>query len=336
MPVDSAVRMLLHLATQLVAAGTPPIAWTVDPGLTCPTEAQLESAYRGEAASRTESSPPDLVVSVEITPSAGGVVRVALAAEPLGLKAEREIDAHRNRCEDVALTVAILVDAWLRDLPETSTPLAAPETVTGGEAPMAAPLTQATEVSAVVRPSPRPSKLGLDLRVAGGLWIASGAAVAPSVTVSAELDVSSLLGVALFASFQGNLSVDDAPAGSLLLHQQLFGALATFAIPGMNRLGVRGLTASVLAGVVLWHGTAQSFGYPISTSSEQLRPGLTAGGRLEQRIAGPLFLDLQTSFIFLNRSLNLEIDRLGGTTATLATLPTFALDVSLGMGIKVL
>ena len=49
----------------------------------------------------------------------------------------------------------------------------------------------------------------------------------------------------------------------------------------------------------------------------------------------PLFLQAQIAAILFSRSYAFEADRPGGDQATVATHPAFALDLGLGLGVKI-
>jgi hypothetical protein len=322
---------LAILELTMGSGGSPAIAWQVAPEHTCPTVAQLEEAFARLPAATPPEGLTDHQILAEVD-ATNGVVTLSLSVPQTELSERREIDVGKSPCKEIAQTIAIMAHAWLEHLPSLNSGTAMSEQAHAPTIAMSSSTTPSAIVHVEGQSVSSSSSLGLTLRLAADLVVAPGAGAAPAIALDAELQVAREIGVGLLASWIGNLTADDAPYGSIVVQQQIFGASAAWLI---GEVGVRGLSAALLGALVLWHGTAQSFGYPMTTTEQLLEPGILAAARLDQEIGGPLFLEAQISMVALVRSLSLQVNRPEAAPVTVAQIPWFALAVGVGFGVKI-
>ncbi len=330
-------------AQQAAPVFTPQISWSVEPGLTCPTRRLLENAYHRQTAAATTEGAPVLAVLVEVgrvSTDESLVVRLSIPA--FHQSEYRDIDVRGSNCREVVQTIVILAGAWVGNLQHlqnsatvaTGTAQKPPSPDDAYGFPLANSPTLPTVIHLEGAEGSSHDRLGLTLGLGAALWLASGGAAA-SIMLNAELRVSKTLAVGLLAAWIGDLSATDPPYGSVVVQRQLFGVSAGLAIPGVNRLGIQGLGADLVGALVVWHGNAQSLAYPVTVQSDLLDPGVMAGARLRQRIGDLLFLQAEIAAIVLSHSYNLEVQRLINETVLVASVPAFALELGLGVGVQI-
>jgi hypothetical protein len=310
------------------------IHWKIAPGVSCPTRTQLQSAYTRESASHPAFLGTEMVVSVSVDRPSRDTLRLQLSTAPSVFQAHRDIVAGDGRCDELAQTVAILLDAWLSDLPELTRESEATADPPPPAPARAKPVPAAADGSLVAvraKATPQPTEHGLGFALYAGADAFAGSTTAAAVTFGADLRLSRRVAVEATASLIQNLTIQDSGNGSIGVRRQLFGALAAVTLyqprPSLPSLDAVG-------GVVLWHGNAWSSGYPASHSRELYDPGLMLGARARQKLWGELFLQGQVAAVGLLRSYGLEVGRPSGETVTLAVLPRLALDLSLGVGVQ--
>jgi hypothetical protein len=331
---------LLWVALQAgLPSPSPKVFWRVEGVQRCPTAGQLQSAYES-IATGIQPKRPDLAVLVELEPSPQSI-EVRLSIPEIHLVKHHEIEIADSPCREVTQTVAILVHAWLAELPELKRPLA-PVAVESPPAPTPAvsPLPPSQSV-VVVREQPAPTvskshSLGLELRAGPALLVSSGLSSSYAIAVAAELRITRQLGIAAFGSFEpGGVEATDTPYGRINVQRQLIGADVAVGLPVVDRLRIQWLSADVLIGAALWHGTAQSEGYPSDATRDLFEPACSVGVRIDEALGGLFFLEEQASALLLLRSLSLQIERPDESVVTVATVPwgSFAFGVALGVHI---
>jgi hypothetical protein len=338
MPIAMIEGLVISLLALGAVANASPITWQVHPDSSCPKIGDLQAAYATLGQTPAPRGAMDLPVTVEID-SSTTYLQIHLSIPELQFTETRTVEVGDSPCREVAQTVAILVHTWVAHAPsppaETMTP-----TPTVPAIDTQAALTVRSTPTEVARVQGQPthasSSMGLALRTGFGLVVSSSSSATPAVPVSVELRLSREVGLGLFASWIGNLSVDDAPYGSVVVERQLIGATVSLAMPGSGQWGLRGLSGDLLGGFVLWHGNAQSYAYPVTSSQDLFEPGFTAAARIDQALGGPLFLEAQVSAVALVRSLSLQVSRPGALPATVAELPWFTLAFGLGLGVNIL
>ncbi len=180
-----------------------------------------------------------------------------------------------------------------------------------------------------------PSWLALSVGISGGGYLAVDGASAPAIALDARLRVTKAITIGLLAAWVADLSADDSPYGSLTVQRQIFGASIGLAIPGVDRLGMRGLGADFVAALIVLHAQAQSFGYPLTVQHDLFDPGLLVGARLQQMLGGGVFLQAQLAGIAFTHSYTFTAERPTGEAVPVATLPSLALDVGVGVGVQI-
>ncbi len=308
------------------------ISWSVAPGVSCPTARELETAYRREGRSSPVSPRASLVVSVLIARPSVETLDLKLSTTPAVFEAHREIVAGPDHCEALAQTIVILVDAWLRDLPElarASEPPLDSATVIAPAQGAVVPHFEQPAITAEITVGERKStELGFALYAGADAFVSSTTAAA--LTFGADLRVSQRFSVEATASLIQNLTVADSIYGSIDVQRQLFGVVAALTVWRSSSLSL-----GALGGLVLWHGAAQSFGYPAPASRDLLDPGLVLGARAQQSLGGAFYLQGQAAVVALYRAYDLEVGRPSGEVVTLTTLQRLTLDLSIGVGVQI-
>jgi hypothetical protein len=324
------VGALLSLSSGPVGLDGPRIAWTVDRAVSCPTVAELQAAYALETSAQSAAPPRDAIVKVALERTSKGVLRLTVSTTTPVFEAQSDIATKSGRCDELAQTVVIVLHALLRDLPELFeseeiSPLPLPPPVASAPAPPTLSVARTPEAPPSVHPD-RPA-----LRLCAGADAFVGSSTVPALTLGVEFGLSRRWSVETLVSLLQNQSFQDQPYGSLRVQSQLFGALAIFTV---YQSRPRGFSVDALAGPVLWHGHAQSFGYPTSAPQQLFDPGLMAGARIRQGILGRFFLQGQLAGIVYTRAIDLQVDRPGGAPATVAVFENLALDLSAGVGMN--
>ncbi len=331
MPTGTATVLSFLLSAVAGAEKPNGVSWRVEPGVGCPTSVQLQAAFGSHQD--LHGGRDRVVAEVVLDRPTGGIlgVRVVTFTDP-PFDVRREIRTREDSsCHELAETVALLVDAWLRGLPE----LAPRAVATQGEPtrnPAPAPNRAAEAPTASVKQSPSPRAPAkrhppfVGLALGGGALV--GSVSAPAMSLGIDVRISPRFGVTASGTWIGDASVFDPPFGSVFLQRQLFELEGTMRL---THLG--GFSLHVLTGPVLWHGRAESLGYPATRSADLLDPGLVAGARLEQHLIGALRLRGQLGGVALARSYSLSIDHPGQGPSTVGLLRNFALQASLGAAI---
>jgi hypothetical protein len=310
------------------------VIWEVAPDqAACPTVAELEAAYAPLVTVPLPGTTEESVADVRVT-TAGTSIDLQMTLPAVPLTEHRSIARGTSSCVEMADTVAIAVQTWVAHATALGSP-PAPEPPPTVQAPATTTDSARPSVEArVTREGPK-SHLGLDVALGLDALVSSSLSASPALSVSAELRLSRSVGIGLLGSFTPAMAIDDAPYGSIDVRRQVVAASVALAIPGVDRLGLRGFSADGLAALALWHASAQSYWYPVTATQQLFEPGLIAGVRLRQLILGPLFLEANASTLMLPLSLNLHITRPDGSTATVATLPWFNLAFGVSVGARI-
>jgi hypothetical protein len=311
-----------------------PIAWVSAPGRECPSVAQLETAYARLGPNPHPTATP---VRVEIDSSSPSIA-VRLSLPGLPPSTTRRLEAGRDSCEEIAQTIAILVRAWIAHVPELANGPEVSEPARQPTVESTVALGTASAGTARVEGRPISSAFSMGLALAAGvdLLLSPDLSATAAVALSLELRVSPAVAVGLLGSWMGDVSIDDAPYGSIVVQRQLLGASVAVAIPGVEGWGIRGLSADVLGALALWHGNAQSYGYPTTSDSQIYEPGVMGAVRFDEKLGGPLFLRAQVSALALVRTVSLQVSRPDSAPTTVGELSWFTLAFGLGLGVEIL
>jgi hypothetical protein len=313
-----------------------PIDWRIAPGVSCPTLLQLEAAYRRQDGIEPDALRPGLMVALSVDRPSKDTLHLELSTTPPVFEARRDIVAGGSNCAELAETIALLLSAWLRGLPEMALePLtltdSAPTAQGQLEPTFVAPSEgKLTAVHVVGARTETESGFGLALYLGADAYV--NASTAGALTVGAAVNLSERVGIEAIASFMQALTVQDSAFGSIDVQRQLFGGLAMI---GLWRPPPKLPSFDALGGLVLWHGAAQSSGYPTSLGRELFDPGLMIGGRAQQRLWKGVWLQGQVAIIGLYRAYDLQVTTMGGEVVTPAVLQRFALDVSVGVHVRI-
>jgi len=311
------------------AAALPLLRVSFSAGLSCPAPgAVLEALTARFGASRIALGQPtgtELGLSLAQAPAA---LELDLVGEPGDPPYHRRLPLDEGSCSELAETIALLVDAWLRDLPWHGAgflpDVPAVEPVEAGSA-------LATGQTAEVAVQPPFLRLaGLELRIGGGASLGSDATgLGAEATLSADLDFSHGLGLALFASLLQNASAADPLASSggasISVSRQVFALAPRYAFFGREERGPR-----LFAGLALEAFEGHANGYSFDTSSTVFNPAGFLAFLWQERIWGRLSAYAQLSAILGPR---LAFDVAGAAQPVLA-LPFGWFDLSAGLSVR--
>jgi hypothetical protein len=277
------------------------------------------------------------VVSVSVDRPEPDTVRIQVSTTPSVFEARRDIVAGSGHCDELAQTIVLMLDAWLRDLPEMAResptpPDSAPMAQNPSEPPLGSPQPEGQLVAAYVVGAATETERGLGFALYFGADAYVNATATGALTFGADLRLSERVGVEAIASLIQALTVQDSGYGSIAVQRQLFGALA---LVGLWRAPGNLPSFDALGGLVLWHGVAQSLGYPTSVSRELFDPGLMLGARAQQRLWERVRLQGQVAVVGLFRAYDLQVNTPGGEVVTPVVLQRFALDVSIGVQVQI-
>jgi len=171
----STSRALLFALLMLApgfATAAPPLRVAIPDGFDCPTADQLRTALakRIDTATVAASQPPGGEASLSLTRLPESVA-LDLRYMPSGMVTRRVLALGQGTCADLAETIALIADGWLRELPRT--------TATALE-----PAAKATSPG----PPPATATAGhtaLSLRLGGGALLGNDASVGPEGTLAA-------------------------------------------------------------------------------------------------------------------------------------------------------
>jgi hypothetical protein len=333
------LALAIHLALSASAHPAPRVSWQVAPELRCPTVAQLKDEFETYVASLPQGDQPDFAgearAEIVVGPKDSMELHLSIASPPLalqrelvGVRAPTQGAASSNaNCQEIAHTASILVAAWLLELKESTAEPPPP--------PPPAPIVAAAPAVTQQAPPPPPANHAhLALSLGGGAVVGQGDP-AGAASIGLELRLPPLWGIGLQASWIGNMTVSDEPFGSMQLHRQLYAAYLAMRIPPLQRALHEVLEVRPYLGPLLWHGSAQSYGYETNLAHDQLIPGLTAGILMDLHIFGPIFASLQVGAVGLVQSVSYTVTHPDGAQVVLTDLGQWAFQASLAVGAQV-
>ena len=330
--VQLALVVLASLAPASATAA-PVLRVSLPEGLACPSPDELlQSLSRRFGADRVAAGQPsgnELGLSLAQLPDE---LEIDLVSKPGGAPFRRRLPAREGSCADLAETIGLLVDAWLRDLPWHGVGFLrdVPETVRPGPPESAA---RPVPVTPAVTPPLSPGRRdALTLRLGGGASLGSDATnFGPEVTLSADVSVLGGLGAAVFATELENASATDrlssTATASISAHRQVFALAARYAFFAQDANGPR-----VFAGVALQAFESRSSGYTLDPSNFELVPAGFVAGLWQLRISGNL-----SAYAQLSATIGPKIDfdvSLGGVPRPVLSLPPAWFDGTLGLALS--
>jgi hypothetical protein len=110
--------LTLVLAAGAARAEPAPLRFSLDRGVTCPSAAQLSHAldHRLGWGVASEGPPVEGARSLRLSLESADLLRIVLSASPGSPPSQRTLAIHPSECRELADTVALLTEAWLREL----------------------------------------------------------------------------------------------------------------------------------------------------------------------------------------------------------------------------
>jgi len=255
-----------------IAAAAPDLRIVVPDGFDCPTAGQLRAAF----AKRIGSAP------FAVGQSSAGEASISLAQLPEGVALElryqvrgpvtrRLLPLGQGTCADLAESIALIADGWLRELPRSA-------------ATSLAPATEA--VSPAMPPSANSTTAGrqaLSLRLGGGALLGSDARVGPEGTLAVDVSIFRGLGMALFFAILEDAgarqTLADGSDASVTVGRQTVALAARYAFAPESDSGPR-----VFAGLALEVLEPRASGYTLDRSSTEVVPAGFVAAVWQQRL----------------------------------------------------
>jgi hypothetical protein len=329
-----ALVLTLVLAAGAAQAEPPPLHFSLDRGVTCPSVAQLGRAldHRLGWGVASEGSPVEGARSLRLSLQEVDLLRIVLSAGPGAPPSQRTLAIHSAECRELADTVALLTEAWLREL--TWGEIAPPE-------PLPPPVPPPPVPVVIVPPPPAETKaehnepaVPLTLRLAGSglLFFNAGSPGVQFGGFGVALDLEASLGPRFGAGLEAAwdaplfavLGPSDSPTGSITVERASASAYGRFSFRPGQALGVDALAG--LRATHLWpssvvphlQGTGQG---PLWT------PGFWLAGTVDQRLGKgwSAFLQLRAN---IEHSYQFELPSTPGGVF----LPSFSLQALVGVG----
>lgn len=267
-----------------------------------------------------------------------------LTAEAPRPPTRRRLPLAQGTCTDVAQTIALLVDAWLRDLPWHGVGFLS-------EAALAVPLVLPPPIPEPPPPPNPPAKpvppsrdyqlpywLGpLTVRLSGGVGFPDDAATASSSgTLAAEVGIFERYGGGVFFSVQGDLAATDYNSGiagtQVSAHRQTFGFTGRYSLVNQDQNGLR-----FYAGLLLQRIGAQSTGYSTDGNFTIVNPAGMLAVQWQQNLTHTLALFAQGAFAFAPQT-QLQVieapNQASGTATNVLTIQPVWLDLSVGIAVR--
>ncbi len=327
--------VLLAMLVPASAAAAPVLRVSLPRGLVCPSPDELlGSLSRRFGADRIALGQPsgnELGLSLAAPPGALDLELVSKPGEP---PYRRHLTLEEGSCGDLAETIGLLVDAWLRELPWHGAGFLrdVPEVVRPGASESA--VRQGPVTSALSPASPPTRRRSLTLRLGGGASLGSDATnLGPEGTLSADLGLLGGFGAAVFASELENASATErlssTTTGSISARRQVFTLAARYAFAADEESGLR-----LFAGAAIEAFEARSSGYSVSTNSPnlQLAPAGFIAGLWQQRIWRRLSGFAQLSAT-IGPSVDFDVTE-GGIQHHALSLPPGRFDLSVGLALR--
>jgi hypothetical protein len=315
---------LLNLFMVLAATaegGTAP-GLSVAPGIECPSRSQLQRALDERFGPGKPG--PDGGALLEVLRDDAGQLTVRLSTSSATSVAEKTFDAHVGSCAEVARTIALLTESWLRDL---ATPPELPPS-----APDAGPPAKEVviETNKVMGDQERPH--ALTLRLAGEAVV--GNQVGVGGTVAVDVALSQRFGVGAELTVLGPVASADSGGGTVMVQRQEAALLATYAL--VAPASSRSPTVAALLGATVLRYAARAGGYPQSGNPTGIEPGLIFGLRGTLLIFQGFFVYGELDGHAVPKTLRFQVVEAAGSSATLVTQPPFWGSFSLGIGLHLL
>jgi hypothetical protein len=327
----------LVLAAGAARAEPPPLRFELDRRVSCPSAAQLGRAldHRLGPGVASEGPPVEGSRSLRLSLESGDLLRIVLSAGPTTPPSRRTLAIHPGECRELADTVALLTEAWLRELSWTE--LAPPEPPPAPVPPP--PIPPAIPPPPPEKPPPPAQKhepaVPLAFRLAGsGLlffnpapqgvqWGGFGAAL------DVELNLGPRFGVGLEAAWDAPLFAAvgitgaGGATGSITVERASASAYGRFSFRPEEQLGVEALAG--LRATHFW--PSASAPYPLEGHTPFWAPGFWLAGLVDQHLGKgwSAFFELRAN-IGHPYSFTLE------STPGGVYLPTFSLQALVGAG----
>jgi len=336
--VQLALVVLASLAPASATAA-PVLRVSLPEGLACPSPDELmKSLSQRFGADRVAAGQPsgnELGLSLAQLPDALEIDLVSKAGEA---PYRRRLPSGEGSCTDLAETIGLLVDAWLRDLPwhgvgflrdvpEVARPGPSESAFRRGPGTQPAPLAKAKDAEAAHR------RDVLTLRLGGGASLGSNATnFSPEVTLSADVALLRAwgggLGAAVFATaaLENASATDRLTTATIRASRQLLTLAARYAFTPGNGNGPR-----VFAGLALQALESRSSGFTLDPSTFEVAPAGFVAGLWQLRITGNLSFYGQLSAT-IGPPIDFKISQ-GGVPRTVLSLPPAWFDGSIGLAL---
>jgi hypothetical protein len=313
--------LALLMALAAAPAGGAPQLFVAE-GIECPSRAQLQSALDERfTAARLEGS--ERTALLELLRDSTGQLTVRLSTSTARSVTEKTLDAHVGSCAELARTIALLTESWLRDL------AAAPEPPTTPDAGSPTKVV-VIETKKVVPEQERFH--ALSLRLAGDAVV--GNEIGVGGTLAVDVSLTKRFGVGAELTVLGPLSNTDSGGGTVTVQRQEAALLATYvlAAPASSRSPA----VAVLLGATILRYSARAGGYSQSGNPTGIEPGLIFGLRGTLRIFKGFFVYGELDGHAVHNTLHFQVLEAAGSSATLVTQPLFWGSLSLGVGLHLL
>ncbi len=314
------------------AAGAQPLLRVSFPdGLACPDPAavlaSLTTRFGASRIAPGRASGAELSLSLISLP---GALELDLMGEPGDPSLRRRLPLATGSCSDVAETIGLLVDAWLRDLPWHGAGFLPDVPAVEPAGMEMAIVSRPAEPLAVTRPFLEPS--GLTLRAGGAASLGSDATgFGPEASLSADLEFSHGLGLTLSIALLENSGTEERLSNGLTAgisaSRQVFALAPRYAFFRDAGRGPR-----VLAGLAVEAFEAHASGFSSDGSRAVFNPAGFLGFLWQEQIWTRVSAYAQLSAV-LGPPLNLEIATPGASQPVLA-LPFGWFDLSLGLAVR--
>lgn len=305
--------------------------------LRCPSEAQVTEALARRDLSGSEGTGRRLSLRLRVVHE--GLLKIMLLEEGVALM-QRTLPMSRHPCHGLANTVALVAEAWLRQLPSSAT--RAPHQDSRSERarrsrtavtamlpspiavrpvaeapPLPAPITAATQPSSRsttftwrARAPRRLVHLSVALAAGGFVGMVSDPTGGYIAAIGAELGLGERFALGVRALYQGAFSATSGPG--VVTVQQL--PVALFGRVALHRLDRPGISLDL--GIIADLVSAKSTGFSTTRSVVLVEPGLFFGVSGEWTFRQRFFLFGRASASVLLRSVYFEITNLGAIVST--------------------
>ena len=268
-------------------AAQPMLRLDLPANLDCPRTADLLTAlaerFGPESLAEGRAGGGELGLSIVQFPDA---LELELSEGPGAPPTRRWLPFTEGSCGDMAQTITLLVDAWVRDLRDHrggvfGALVAEPAEPT---VPVASATPAASPAPAAVQP-PAPATFGpgaLNLWLGGGGSIGGdGSELGPEARLSADLTLYRRFGVALLASALEDTAVQDEAlgGGTISTHRQTLSLAGRYSLVGDEATGLR-----LFVGLALQTFEAHSSDFSNTTANVEVVPGVLLSALWQQHL----------------------------------------------------